>query len=296
MRIPRIPHPALLCIGGLVALAAVLITAETMQIVARVAAMGMLWAWAVGLAIGMLLLGAGWLIAREVRGWLAVRRVERVRAALEGGDDMDGGVILRWARGLPETGGDGPFIRDVERHMAAGDVQQARAAVECLLSELDGQVDCRIRRASAKTGLLVSLSGVAAIDSLICLWRSVRLMRQVATAYGARPGTAGTIRLVRMVLLHAVAVDLTQHAADVVSTRVGPVAAAGGQGLVAATLSARLGLWTQQVCRPATMPRRSVAGFAAVSAADEVAHHVRRTVQRAARVFRVRGGTQAETN
>jgi len=287
----------MLFLGGLAALVVVLLTAETLQIMDRVAAMGTLWAWGVGLSASVLAIGAAWLIAREVRGWLAVRRVDRVRAVLGGENDSPGlHVLRRWIRSVPETPAGSTARQGVEQALAASDLDQARAAANDLLAELDTQVDCRIRRESAKTGLLVSLSGVAALDSLICLWRSVRLMRQVATIYGARPGTVGTIRLARMVLLHAVAVDLSQHAADVVSTRVGPVAAAGGQGLIAATLTARLGLWTQQVCRPAAIPRRSVAGFAAVSAADEVAHHVRRTVQRAARVFRVRGDTQAETN
>ncbi|MDP7029000.1 MAG: DUF697 domain-containing protein [Phycisphaerales bacterium] len=287
----------MLCVGGLVALAVVLCTAEVLQLMDRVAGMGSVWAWSVGLCAGVLLIGAAWLIVREIRGWLAVRRVDRVRAVLEGSAVAGGVTVLRrWARSLPASLAGSAAQTDLTRHLEASDLQQAIATTDVLLRELDAQADCHIRRESAKTGLLVSLSGVAALDSVICLWRSARLMRQVASTYGARPGAIGTLRLARMVLVHAIAVDLSQHAADVVSTRVGPVAAAGGQGLLAATLTARLGLWTQQVCRPASKPRRSVAGFAAGSAADEVAHHVRKTVQRAARVFRVRADTQAGTS
>jgi putative membrane protein len=294
----RIPHPVWLLGAAIAALAAVVIAAEVVLEVQRVAALGPGWSWVVGVSALGVLAAITWLIGRELRGWLAVRRVERVREVLAHRDTSPTGkrVLTRWAHRLPDEAGACEHVAVWRQASARGDEVAAQTELDVMLCGIDTRVDIEIRREAAKTGLLVTLSGIAILDALLCTWRNIRLMRRIAAAYGGRPGMVGTIRLLRMVLLHAVAVDLTQHAADVVSTRIGAVAAAGGQGLVAATLTARLGLWTQQVCRPAPIARRSVAGFAAASAADEVAIAVRRTVERAARAFRVRPGTPAERN
>ena len=294
----RIPHPIWLLGGAIAVLVAIVLIAEVILEVQRVAALGSVWAWIVGISAAAVAAAVAWLIGRELRGWLAVRRVERVRAVLAREDISKAGrrVLIRWSHRLPrESRYNTPLVAWHEA-VQRGDQVLARTELSAFLSTIDGTVDTEIRREAAKTGLLVTISGIALLDAMLCTWRNIRLMRRIAAAYGGRPGMIGTIRLLRMVLLHAVAVDLSQHAADVVSTRIGAVAAAGGQGLIAATLTARLGLWTQQVCRPMPLAKRSVAGFAAASAADEVALRVRQTVERAARVFRVRPATPAETN
>jgi len=266
--------------------------------VQRVAALGPVWAWVVGVFAAAVAAAVAWLIGRELRGWLAVRRVERVRAVLASEDTSHAGrrVLMRWLHRLPSESRYSTQLVAWHEAVQCGDQVLARTELGAFLDTIDRMVDTEIRREAAKTGLLVTLSGIALLDAMLCTWRNIRLMRRIAAAYGGRPGITGTIRLLRMVLLHAVAVDLSQHAADIVSTRIGAVAAAGGQGLIAATLTARLGLWTQQVCRPMPLAKRSVAGFAAASAADEVALRVRQTVERAARVFRVRPARPVEAN
>ena len=287
----------LLC-GAIAALAAVVLIAEVILEVQRVGALGPVWAWVVGVLAAAVAAAVALLIGRELRGWLAVRRVERVRAVLASEDTSQAGrrVLTRWSHRLPSESRYSTQLVAWHEAVQRGDQVLARTELGAFLDTIDRTVDTEIRREAAKTGLLVTLSGIALLDAMLCTWRNIRLMRRIAAAYGGRPGLTGTIRLLRMVLLHAVAVDLSQHAADIVSTRIGAVAAAGGQGLIAATLTARLGLWTQQVCRPMPLVKRSVAGFAASSAADEVALRVRQTVERAARVFRVRPARPVEAN
>ena len=287
----------LLC-GAIAALAAVVLFAEVILEVQRVGALGPVWAWVVGVLAAAVAAAVALLIGRELRGWLAVRRVERVRAVLASEDTSQAGrrVLTRWSHRLPSESRYSTQLVAWHEAVQRGDQVLARTELGAFLDTIDRTVDTEIRREAAKTGLLVTLSGIALLDAMLCTWRNIRLMRRIAAAYGGRPGLTGTIRLLRMVLLHAVAVDLSQHAADIMSTRIGAVAAAGGQGLIAATLTARLGLWTQQVCRPMPLAKRSVAGFAAASAADEVALRVRQTVERAARVFRVRPARPVEAN
>ncbi|MDP7087572.1 MAG: DUF697 domain-containing protein [Phycisphaerales bacterium] len=269
----------------------VVIVAELALVVHQVSEMGSVWTWVMG--SGLVVVGAllGVVCWREVVGWLRVRRVERLRSAVSSSEfhwTIRHGLMRSWMASLPESDERAVLATRWDAAVGACDDAGAASAVREYLVDVDQRVDVEIRREAARTGLIVSLSGIALLDAALCTWRNLRLMRHVASEYGARPGIIGTLRLLRMVLLHAVAVDLTQHAAEAVSTRIGTVAAAGGQGIVAATLTVRVGLWTQQVCRPIELPRRSIAGFAVASAADEVACRVRQTVERAAGFLRVR--------
>jgi putative membrane protein len=277
-------------------IAIVVIVSELALVAHRVSELGPIWGWTVAAA---LLLGGsllGVVCWREGVGWLRVRRVERLRVAVESAGfhwTTRTRLVHAWMASLPEGDRTSTLIAQWDAAAVARDDASASAAVSEYLTRIDQRVDGEIRREAARTGVIVSLSGIALLDAVLCIWRNLRLMRRIATDYGARPGIIGTVRLLRMVLIHAVAVDLTQHAAEAVSTRIGTVAAAGGQGIVAATLTVRVGLWTQQVCRPIELPRRSIAGFAVASAADEVTYRIRQTVERAASLLRVRPGTSA---
>ncbi|MDP7070400.1 MAG: DUF697 domain-containing protein [Phycisphaerales bacterium] len=295
-RIRRIPHPGWLLAFAVIGLIVIFVAAEVVAAIQSLSAMGPLWGWMAGSCAGLVLTLLLLLAWREFSGWLAVRRVDRLRAMLTATEAAPGRVAAamgRWAAGLPESNAKRSLAAVVSGHM---ELTEVRSHLDGLLKEIDADVDTLIRHEAARTGVLVALSGIPLLDAAVCIWRSLRLMRQVAGAYGARPGFFGTLRLLRMILVHAVAIDVTQHAAEAVSNRIGGVAAAGGQGLVAATLAARLGLWSQSVCRPLPIPRRSVAGFAASSAADEVALRVRQTVRRAARTVKATFQTPSQAN
>ncbi|MCP4758942.1 MAG: DUF697 domain-containing protein [Planctomycetes bacterium] len=278
------------------ALIAVIVAAEVVLEIQSLSAMAPVWGWLVGGCAVVVALLALLLIWREFSGWLAVRRVDRLRTLLTTANASPNHVaaaVLHWSAALPSSKAVHAFRVAASTEMESASL---REHLDVLLAAIDSDVDRLIRHEAARTGVLVALSGIPMLDAILCVWRSLRLMRQVAGAYGARPGFFGTLRLLRMILVHAVAIDVTQHAAEAVSNRIGGVAAAGGQGLVAATLAARLGLWSQNVCRPMPIPRRTVVGFAASSAADEVALRVRQTVQRAARTVKATFQTPSQAN
>ena len=293
------PGAGWVLLAALVVLALVVAAAETALLVHRVSELGSGWAWLVGAAASLVVGAIAFLGWREAVGWVRVRRVERLRQAVDSNAPHTRStrrLAVAWMRGLPDGDEADELRRCWTESIHAGDDDAARGGIRTFLDSVDERIDSEIRREAARTGVMVTLSGIALLDAVLCTWRNLRLMRCIATEYGARPGLIGTVRLLRMVLLHAIAVDLTQHAAEAVSTRIGTVAAAGGQGLIAATLTVRVGLWTQQVCRPIPRPRRSIAGFAVASAAEEVSLRVRRTVERAASMLRVRVGTGAMAN
>lgn len=279
----------LVALGGLVGLG---LAAQAVHWGQDIAALGT--PWSRGL-IALAVLGglaALWLCVREVLAWLRVGRVERVRAALSDDDrplETLEPVVLRWSRRVQAgRAARRCFEHQWTRAVCVNDRHAACEAVNALLERIDGEVDAAIRRESARCGVLVSLSGVGFIDAIVSICCALRVMRRTATAYGVRPGMVGTLRLARMVIAHAVVIDLAQHAADAVSTRVGVLAGAGAQGLASATLIVRLGLWTQHACRPVKAPRRTVAGFVANSAAQVMSHSVQRAVRRVGDRFRAR--------
>jgi len=277
-------------------LALTVLGAEMFQWSTQVAALGSPWDLAVWTFGGLALVGVGWLTLRELRGWFVVERLSKISGAVHGQGVQAESTMRRWARRLPGEIEHENMFNKWQQARDCGDQDAACETVNNILAQLDILADREIRKESAKTGVLVMLTGIPLLDAILCVWRNCRLMRRIATIYGARPGAIGTLRLGRMVLIHAVAVDLSQHAADLISSRVGSLAATGGQAVVAAALTARIGLWTQQVCRPLPGTHRTVVGFAATSATDEVLYHVRRFVSRAAAILNVKRDTRAPAN
>ena len=86
------------------------------------------------------------------------------------------------------------------------------------------------------------------------LWRSMRLVRGIAAAYGMRPGPLTSWRIVRRAFATAVTAGATEGLNHMVTDMVGGAAAAigtkAGQGVLAGLLTVRLGLAAMDQCRP----------------------------------------------
>ena len=124
-----------------------------------------------------------------------------------------------------------------------------------VLSGIDQRAYGLVLRASRDTALATALSPSAALDVAIVLWRNLKLVREVSTLYGARPGQFGAWRLMRRMLenlaVAGVAEGVSHAAADAVG---GSLAAAIstrlGQGMINGLLTARIGLAAMNLCRP----------------------------------------------
>lgn len=279
LRFPLRPLP-LLTFGTILLLATVL-TAEVADVVVQTARLGTPWQVAIWTFGSVALLGGGWLIARECGGYLRVRRVEAMRERLSLVNNPDPGLsstVESWFDRLQGQHDD----LDEAIHQArqtlphGGSVEAIRACLEQdLMPVLDRVVETEIRREAIRVGVLTSLTPLPLADALIALWRSTRLIRRIAQLHGARPGAVGTWHLLRETATAALAADLSQHAADALSSRIGVIAASAGQGVLTAALVARVGLWAQFVCRPVAQPRRALGGFVARGAATEFGAGVR---------------------
>ncbi len=127
-----------------------------------------------------------------------------------------------------------------------------------VLDPLDRQAAARVSRAARDTALGVAASPVAALDAVIGTVRALRMIREVATIYGLRPGTFGAFRLMKRALLDGAGFGTADIASDVFTDvmsglgirATGMVAGKLGEGVFAAVRMTRLGLATMQACRP----------------------------------------------
>jgi len=200
---------------------------------------------------GFALVGAG--IWRELRALFALDRVDRLRADLASGDAARVMAGARaWAARVP--GGDAllPALRTVNDPDAA----------LALLRAGPGRALRDAADAIGRTAAVQTVAGIAAmpspsLDILLVGWRGVRLVRQVATIYGVRPGLLGTLSLLRRTALSA--------------TMVGAIDLAGNtlaHGLLSSPLLAKLA--GEAAAAGVAARRMLVLGRAAAAACDPV--------------------------
>ena len=148
----------------------------------------------------------------------------------------------------------------LERFRAAATTAHSDRQVLSLLADtvvrpLDRRAYAVVARAARDTGTVVALSPFGVLDVAIVLWRSLRMIREVAETYGFRPGFFGRVSLFKRVL----SVAATAGAGDFVATTMlshfgarlgGLLSARAGEGLLTGTRTARLGLLTMAACRP----------------------------------------------
>ena len=124
-----------------------------------------------------------------------------------------------------------------------------------VLKEIDQQAYAIITQRSKEAALMVMLSQIALLDSLLMLWRNVRMIRDIATLYGGKPGFLATLSLIKGVFQNIIYAGVSEVAADSVteimsSSVLSFMSAQAAQGVGSGVLTARLGLYTMQTCRP----------------------------------------------
>lgn len=125
--------------------------------------------------------------------------------------------------------------------------------------KLDQQALTRISQHSQQVALMVALSPFAAVDMLLAVWRSVRMLDEICQIYGVRPSVPARTHLLRLILEQmalAGATDffseqLSDQLADFTSNRLlGVISSQMASGLGVGIYSARIGLRAMALCRP----------------------------------------------
>ena len=219
--------------------------------------------WAAG---AILALGVGliiWAVWREIAALFAVRRMEDWQAALaEDADDMSaaraaaaGYIALVRSQGLAI--GD---AREIIR--GANSVEQIRNGLEStVLPILDANAARVTRAAAAQAFGLTAVSPSASIDAMLFSIRGIRLVRQIARAYGLRPHGLATWALLRRVMTNASLVAAVDIAGGMLGHAIltNPFAQKIAGEVAGATVASqrmyRLGRVASVSCR--LLPRRS---------------------------------------
>jgi putative membrane protein len=124
-----------------------------------------------------------------------------------------------------------------------------------VLHPLDERASRIVATYASQTALMTALSPLALLDAMLSLWRNVCMAREIAVLYGGRPGSLGTLSLVRGIVGNLAAAGVSEVLADVGAEAFGSTFATAlsakvGQGIAMGVLTMRVGQATMRLCRP----------------------------------------------
>lgn len=246
-------------IGGLVGLASAMWLHDLLlSMLARRDWIGWVAIGLLGLAIFALLM----LMLKEAAGLARLRRLGRLRqeadsAAIDGDKTLALDVVER-LKGL--YGGRKDLAWGLSRLAEhEGEIMDAaellRLSERTLIAPLDPVARGIVAASAKRVSVVTAVSPGAVIDMLFVGAENLRMLRRLATLYGARPGTLSLLKLARMVLTHIVLTGGVAMGDDVIQQLVGHgltarLSARLGEGLFNGALTTRIGLAAIDVCRP----------------------------------------------
>jgi len=124
-----------------------------------------------------------------------------------------------------------------------------------LLLVLDEQAGQIIASASRRVTLITAVTPAAVLDILFVAAQNMKMLRQLATLYGGRPGTIGTFKLAGMVASHLAVTGGLALTDNLVQQFIGKgvlgrLSARFGEGAVNGILTTRIGLAALDLTRP----------------------------------------------
>lgn len=202
------------------------------------------------------------LILREVIGLARLATVEALRrraADIIASDDRDSGRalvgdMLSLTRRMPTLARGRARLAEHRNDIIDGR-DLVRLAERELMAPLDAEARRLVAAASKRVSVVTAISPRAAVDMVFVLVNGLRLVRQLAVLYGARPGTLGVLKLLRQVLSHLAVTGGIGLSDSLVQQVIGHglatrLSARLGEGMVNGLLTARLGLLTIEQVRP----------------------------------------------
>ena len=144
---------------------------------------------------------------------------------------------------------------------------RVRAAELDLIAPLDEIAGRLVAVRARRVMLLTAIAPTAVLDIAFVAVQNMKMLREVATLYGGRPGIVGTLRLARMVVAHLAAAGALAMSDQLVQQIVGQgilgrLSARFGEGAVNGIITARIGLAAIDVCRPLPFTATSRPGLA----------------------------------
>ena len=169
--------------------------------------------WLGWLTLGIAVCGFGLVltgIGRELLGLARLRAVDAMRRDLV---STDAAIRVHAARRWLAEIDNGEALRPALDALNDPDavLSLLRTGVE---SRLRAQADAFSRRAAIQVVAGMAATPAPALVVVLITWRAVRLIRQIATLYGVRPGLLATLGLLRRTALSATATAVTEAAVN----------------------------------------------------------------------------------
>jgi putative membrane protein len=202
------------------------------------------------------------IVLRELIGFARVSRLHHLKAEIasaiaEGDRKKERKTAERVAGLYAGRGAQAWGLRRFREH--ARDVHDPGELLALLEREvmlpLDVEARRLVTRAAKRVATVTALSPMALIAVLYVLIENLRLLRALATLYGARPGFAGVARLARLVFTHVVATGGVAMTDDLLGQFLGQdllrrLSRRLGEGAFNGALTARIGVTALDVIRP----------------------------------------------
>ena len=131
---------------------------------------------------------------------------------------------------------------------------------QTVLGSVDRQATAIIIDNARRTALFTAISPFTALDMMLTAWRAAATVQRLSVLYGGRPGTTGTIILLRRVFAQVAIAGALEATNEMTAELLGGGVSARistrlGQGVVNGLFMIRLGLATLDQCRPVPFTR-----------------------------------------
>jgi putative membrane protein len=206
------------------------------------------------------LAGAGAIIGRELRSLWRLRSVEAVRARLaedvirpRDARQIVADILAVVPKEAATRSAIESFQRQVQPHHAVA--QQTEILSRTVMVPLDARAEAHVRAAVLRAFGITAISPTALSDALFFLAVGVRMVRQIAAAYGHRPTAAATVHLLRRLIVEAGKLGAVDIASTTLAQQLGGalaerLATTAADAFYASYRMARLGIIVMDLCRP----------------------------------------------
>lgn len=246
-------------LGGLVSLIASLWLYDwVLSLIARDDWIG----WVAVVLVGIVLVALLMIIAREALGLLRLGRLDKIRhEADSAARQNDKALAVDVTRRLKRFyGGREDLAWGLQRlaeheHDIMNAEELLRLDERTLIAPLDPVARSIVAAAAKRVSVVTAVSPNAVIDMMFVGAQNMRMLRKLATLYGARPGTLSLLKLARMVVTHIVLTGGIALGDDVIQQVIGHgltarLSARLGEGVFNGALTTRIGIAAIDVCRP----------------------------------------------
>jgi putative membrane protein len=201
-------------------------------------------------------------ILREAAGLARLGRLGKIKleadgAARQGDKPLAADVAHRLKRlyaGRPDLAWGLKRLAEHE-HDIMDASELLRLTERTVVAPLDPLARTIVASSAKRVSVVTAVSPGTLIDMMFVGAENLRMLRRLATLYGARPGTLSLLKLARMVVTHIVLTGGIALGDDVIQQVVGhgltaKLSARLGEGLFNGALTARIGIAAIDVCRP----------------------------------------------